>query len=100
MEAIYIDAIWLGLAFLSGIVMKQLGLPALLGFLATGFFLNYAELTDSNIKEVIGTISSLGITLLLFTIGLKIKIKALAKKEIWITASVHMILTTLSLIHI
>lgn len=96
MEAIYIDAIWLGLAFLSGIVMKQLGLPALLGFLATGFFLNYSELTDSNIKEVLGTISSLGITLLLFTIGLKIKIKALIKKEIWITASVHMIITTLA----
>lgn len=96
MEPIYIDAIWLGLAFLSGILMKQLGLPALLGFLATGFFLNYAELTDSNIQGVLETISSLGITLLLFTIGLKIKIKALARKEIWVTASVHMILSTLA----
>ncbi|MEX1191826.1 MAG: cation:proton antiporter family protein [Brumimicrobium sp.] len=96
MEAIYIDAIWLGLAFLSGILMKQLGLPALLGFLATGFFLNYSGFTDGNIKDILGTLSNLGITLLLFTIGLKIKIKALAKKEIWITASVHMLITTLA----
>ena len=42
MEEIYIDAIWLGLAFLSGLLMKQFGLPALLGFLGTGFFLNFS----------------------------------------------------------
>jgi predicted Kef-type K+ transport protein len=96
MEAVYIDAIWLGLAFLSGILMKQLGLPTLVGFLIAGFLLNLAHLTEGNIKEILDTIASLGITLLLFTIGLKIKLSSLIKKEVLLTASVHMVLSILA----
>lgn len=96
MDAIYIDAIWLGIAFLSGLFMKRLGLPTLIGFLATGFFLNYADLVDGNLETVIESLSSIGITLLLFTIGLKVKFKTLIQKEILITASAHMILSTLA----
>jgi glutathione-regulated potassium-efflux system ancillary protein KefC len=96
MDAIYIDAIWLGFAFLSGLVMKQLGLPTLIGFLATGFFLNYAGLAEGNLKDIIGSLSDLGITLLLFIIGLKIKFKSLVQKEILITASAHMLISILA----
>lgn len=96
MESIYIDALWLGVAFLSGLLMKQLGLPTLIGFLATGFFLNYAELTDGNLKTLLSSLSDLGVTLLLFTIGLKIKFKTLIQKEILVTASSHMIISTLA----
>src|SRR5690554_540899 len=95
LDAIYIDAIWLTTAFLSGLLMKRLGLPALLGFLATGFFLGLSGFTDGNLKQILGPLSDLGIILLLFTIGLKIKIKELIKPEIWITASSHIIITTL-----
>ncbi|PWH84784.1 cation:proton antiporter family protein [Brumimicrobium oceani] len=93
----YIDAIWLSLAFLSGLLMKRLGLPALLGFLATGFFLGITGYTDGNLKQILVPLSDLGIILLLFTIGLKIKIKELVKPEILITASSHIILTTLAI---
>ena len=96
MEAIYIDAIWLAVAFLSGLVMRQLGLPTLIGFLATGFFLNYAGLVDGTLEGLVGSLSDLGITLLLFTIGLKIKFKTLIQKEILVSASTHMILSTLA----
>lgn len=96
MDPIHIDAIWLGVAFLSGITMRQLGLPTLIGFLAAGFFLNYAQVVEGNLEDILGTLSDLGITLLLFTIGLKIKVKTLAKKEILVTASTHMILSTLA----
>lgn len=96
MDPIYIDAIWLGVAFASGILMKQLGLPTLVGFLLAGFFLNYAEIIEGNLKEVLDTIAELGITLLLFTIGLKIKFKSLLKKEVLVTASSHMVLTILA----
>jgi glutathione-regulated potassium-efflux system ancillary protein KefC len=96
MNPAYIDAIWLGVAFMSGILMKQLKLPTLLGFLIAGFFLNLADLKDGSIKEILDTIASLGITLLLFTIGLKIKISFLIKKEVLLTASAHLILSVLA----
>jgi predicted Kef-type K+ transport protein len=96
MDPIYIDAIWLGVAFASGILMKQLGLPTLVGFLLAGFFLNYADLIEGNLKEVLDVIANLGITLLLFTIGLKIKVSSLFKKEVFLTASFHMVITVLA----
>lgn len=96
MEPIYIDALWLGIAFISGLAMRQLGLPTLIGFLATGFFLNYSGIVDGNLKDLIGSLSDLGITLLLFTIGLKIKFRTLIQKEILFTASAHMIITSLA----
>lgn len=95
MDPIYIDAIWLGVAFVSGILMKQLGLPTLVGFLLAGFFLNYADLIEGNLKDVLDVIADLGITLLLFNIGLKIKVSNLLKKEVLLTASSHMIITVL-----
>ena len=95
MDPVYIDAIWLGVAFASGILMKQLGLPTLVGFLLAGFFLNYADIIEGNLKQVLDTIANLGITLLLFTIGLKIKFKSLLKKEVLLTASSHMTITIL-----
>jgi predicted Kef-type K+ transport protein len=97
LDAIYIDAIWLTLAFLSGLLMKRFGLPALLGFLATGFFLSISGFTEGNLKQILGPLSDMGIILLLFTIGLKIKIKQLIKPEILITASSHIIITTLTI---
>jgi len=97
LDAVYIDAIWLTMAFLSGLLMKRFGLPALLGFLATGFFLSLSGFTEGNLKQILGPLSDLGIILLLFTIGLKIKIKQLIQPEIWITASSHIIITTLTI---
>ena len=96
MSAIYIDALWLSIAFLSGLAMKKIKLPPLIGFLATGFFLNYFGFTDGNLQEIIETLSNLGITLLLFTIGLKIKLSQLLKKEVLVTTSAHIVLTSLS----
>lgn len=92
-----IDAIWLSIAFLSGLVAKRAGLPALIGFLLTGIVLNTLGVKAGNILEVLATLSDLGIMLLLFTIGLKIKIKSLLKREVWFTASAHMILSILAI---
>ena len=39
-------------------------------------------------------VSDLGVTLLLFTIGLKLKIKDLATAEVWGTSVIHLICST------
>lgn len=96
MSALYIDAIWLATAFFSGLIMRRLGLPTLLGFLASGFLLHSFGAINGALSSVLGSLSDLGITLLLFTIGLKIKFKTLIQKEILVTASSHMLLTTLA----
>ena len=97
MQHVYIDAIWLAIAFICGISAKKLKMPPLIGFLITGFILNATGLTQGHIKEILPVLSDLGVMLLLFTIGLKINIRTLAKKEIWFTATVHMIITVLAI---
>lgn len=90
-----IDAIWVSIALLSGLFAKKLKQPPLIGFLLAGFIINYTKQTESYLNSIIGMLSNLGIMLLLFTIGLKIKIKELTRPIVWGTTSIHMVLTTL-----
>lgn len=83
------DPLWLLIAFIFGFAVKQIGLPPLVGFLAAGFALNAMGVENS---PALQTIADYGVLLLLFSIGLKLKIKNLFKPEIWATASIHMAL--------
>lgn len=86
------DPIILSVTFVLGLLANRLKLPALVGFLVAGFLLNAMGFTAS---EDIKNIGDLGVTLLLFTIGLKLKIKQLLRPEIWAAGSIHMALTVL-----
>ena len=97
MQTVYIDAIWLTLAFICGIAARRIKLPPLIGFLVAGFILNASGLTQGHISEILHVLSDLGVMLLLFTIGLKINIKTLAKREVWFTAGSHMIISVLAI---
>jgi len=89
-----IDAIWVSVALLCGLLAKRISLPPLVGFLFAGFVINYSGQTDSNLNTILHLLSDLGVMLLLFTIGLKIKLKELLKPVIYATASIHMIVIT------
>jgi len=93
MAEIYIDAIWLSVAFVCGLLAKRLNLPVLIGFLVTGIVLNFLGIKDGAISNVLPVLSDLGVMLLLFTIGLKIKVKQLIKPEVWVTASANIIVS-------
>jgi glutathione-regulated potassium-efflux system ancillary protein KefC len=82
----------LGVAFLSGLAARAAGLPPLMGFLAAGFVLGALGMQNTPMLQ---EIADLGVTLLLFTIGLKLHVKDLVAPVVWLTASVHMALTTL-----
>lgn len=90
-----IDAIWVSVALLCGLLAKRLKQPPLVGFLLAGFIVNYTKQTDGYLNNVLDILSELGIMLLLFTIGLKVKIKELLKPVVWLTTSVHMIINSL-----
>ncbi|WP_462330719.1 cation:proton antiporter domain-containing protein [Thiohalocapsa halophila] len=83
------DAItWIAVAFAAGVVAKRYGLPPLVGYLVAGFMLNGLGAEEG---PVIAALSELGVTLLLFTIGLKLKLKSLAAPQVWGVAALHMV---------
>lgn len=74
------NILWILFAFGCGFGVKQLGLPPLIGYLAAGFMLNaFGVQMTPGLNEI----ANLGVTLMLFTIGLKLNIKDLLKLEIW-----------------
>ena len=86
------DPLWITIAFVFGFLVKFIGLPPLVGYLIAGFVLHQFGAESG---EFISIISELGITLLLFTIGLKFKFKDLLRKEIWLGTSIYTISTAL-----
>jgi len=88
----YNDPLWITIALLLGLAAKQLNLPPLVGFLVAGFLLN---LGGAQGGAFLSEIAELGVTLLLFTIGLKLNIRQLLRTEVWGVASTHMLLIVL-----
>ena len=77
-------------AFALGYLLYRLGLPPLVGFLLAGLGLSAYGFS---ITPLLKTSSDVGVTLLLFTIGLKLKIRDLIRPEVWAGGSLHICLT-------
>lgn len=84
------DPISIAVAFILGFGARSLGLPPMVGFLVAGFVLQGFGVAAG---DTLASISNLGVTLLLFTIGLKLKLKTLARPEVWGGASLHALIT-------
>ncbi|MEM7170407.1 MAG: cation:proton antiporter family protein [Pseudomonadota bacterium] len=85
------DPVSIAVAFLLGFGARQVGLPPMVGFLVAGFLLQWVGVeAGPTVKEI----ANLGVTLLLFTIGLKLKVKSLLRTEVWASATLHCVLTT------
>ncbi|MDH3314871.1 MAG: cation:proton antiporter [Gammaproteobacteria bacterium] len=88
------EALWIVSAFVLGLGFQRVGLPPLVGFLAAGFCLN-ALGHESN--QVLSQAAHLGVLLLLFTVGLKVRIKNFLQPEVWAGGLAHLAITTLLL---
>jgi len=80
------DAVLLAVAFLFGFLAQQVRLPPLVGFLASGFVLQAFGYEGG---EMLSTLADLGVTLLLFSIGIKLQVRSLARPEIWAGTTLH-----------
>ncbi len=80
------DVVWITLAFCLGLVARTIGLPPLAGFLATGFVLNYLGIASG---ETLQKLADLGITLLLFSVGLKLDIRTMVRPQVWAVSTLH-----------
>ena len=85
------ELLFFAIAFVCGFSVYQLKLPPLIGFLMAGFILN---LLGHQTTELLTSLADLGVTLLLFSIGLKLKVSNLIKPQVWAPATLHIVVCT------
>lgn len=78
-------------AFGLGFVARAVRLPPLVGFLVAGFVLHAFGVESS---DAIDWIADVGVLLLLFGVGLKLRIGTLAKPAVWATTTVFTVGST------
>ncbi len=84
------ELLWIAIAFVAGLLFRQIGLPPMVGYLASGFLINALGMEAG---ESLATIAHVGVLLLMFSIGLKIRLKNVARIEVWGGALLHLALT-------
>lgn len=73
-------------ALVGGALATAVRLPPLVGFLAAGFVLVPLGVESTPAVEAI---SGLGVTVLLFGVGLKVDLRSLLRREVWLATTVH-----------
>jgi len=88
------DPVVIVCALLCGLIARGVGLPALVGYLGAGFVLH-----ELGAKEgaLLTQLANMGVTLLLFSIGLKLRPAELLAPRVWGTTLAHMGLSILVL---
>lgn len=86
------EVIIISFAFLFGLAVRQIGLPPLVGFLAAGFVINIfgpgLGLPDYT-NKTLDHVAHLGVLMLLFTVGLKLKVEQIAQPQVVGGALLH-----------
>jgi len=81
--------IWLCIAFGLGLSMRIVGLPPLVGYLAAGFALSSL---GHETNEMLNEVAHVGVLLLLFSVGLKLRLRSIITKEVLFGSLLHMAL--------
>ena len=83
------DFAWLVIAYLLGLGASKLGLPPLVGYLAGGFVLaGFGAQSGDTLAEL----ADLGVILLLFGVGLELRLKNLLQVQVWGGGLMHFVI--------
>ena len=85
------EVIFLGCAYFIGLLATRLFFPPLVGYLLAGYGLNVFDIAP---LPALSHLADIGIELLLFTVGLKIKPRSLIKREVLSVGGLHLIIVT------
>ena len=83
--------VYIACAFVLGLAARGLGMPPLVGFLAAGFALDAAGFAAPGGLEAI---AHAGVLLMLFTVGMKVRLRNIVRAEVWGTALIHLAVIT------
>ncbi len=83
----FTDINWILFALIFGMAAAYISLPPMVGYLAAGFVLSALGLQSG---DILNAVADIGVTILLFSIGLKLHLKDLFRTEIWATSIVHL----------
>uniref|UniRef100_UPI003221728D cation:proton antiporter domain-containing protein n=1 Tax=Intrasporangium sp. TaxID=1925024 RepID=UPI003221728D len=83
--------LYVAVVFGCGLLARLVTMPPLVGFVAAGFVLNVMHVPE---LEELSLMSEIGVTLMLFAIGLRLDLRTLLGKEVWLTAGAHILLMT------
>ncbi len=87
----HLETVWIAIAFILGLAVRQLGLPSLIGYLIAGFTLNALGLHGGPVLE---HIAHLGVLLLMFLVGLKMQLGSFIQPVAWCSAFPHLMLVS------
>lgn len=79
-------AIWISLAFVLGLTARRIGLPPLVGYLVAGFTLSALGFESD---ATLDAIAHAGVLLLLFIVGLKLRLRTLGQPEVIVGSLLH-----------
>jgi glutathione-regulated potassium-efflux system ancillary protein KefC len=85
------ELIWVGAAYLAGLITSRLHFPPLVGYLMAGYVLNISGVEPN---ETLKHLADIGIELLLFTVGLKLKLSSLLRREVLSVGTLHLLVVT------
>jgi predicted Kef-type K+ transport protein len=83
------DVIWIGAAFVLGLLFSRLQLPPLIGYLSAGLALAAYGYEPGPLLE---EIAHLGVLFLLFSVGLHIRLRDILRPEAFGSGLEHLIL--------
>lgn len=83
------ELLWIGSAYVAGLLASRLWLPPLVGYLAAGYGL---YLLGIRAETVLSHLAEIGILLLLFSVGLKLNLSTLRRREVLGVGTLHLLI--------
>ena len=86
------EVVCITFAFFFGLAVRQVGLPPMVGFLAAGFFVNAAGPAlglPAETDEILDHVAHLGVLLLMFAVGLKLRLGQVVQPQVMGGALIH-----------
>lgn len=85
------ESIWISTAYLIGLIASRLSFPPLVGYLVAGYLLHAFDIAPiPNLSHL----ADIGIELLLFSVGLKLKPRSFLRSEVITVGGSHLLLVT------